>query len=46
MHSKVLLENLREKITWTIIKWILGKMGGKAWTGCNWLRGEISGGIF
>jgi hypothetical protein len=26
------------------LEWILGKLGGKLWTGCNWLRIETKGG--
>jgi hypothetical protein len=28
-----------------ISEWILGKEGGKVWTGCIWLRIGISGGL-
>jgi hypothetical protein len=28
-----------------ILKWILGKQGGKVWTGCIWLRTRTSGGL-
>jgi hypothetical protein len=28
-----------------ILEWILGKVGGKVWTGFRWLRIGISGGI-
>jgi hypothetical protein len=27
------------------VKWILGKSGGKAWTGCVWPRIGTSGGF-
>jgi len=27
-----------------ILEWILGKKGGKLWTGCIWLKMGISGG--
>jgi hypothetical protein len=27
------------------IIWVLGKEGGKVWTGCVWLRNGTSGGI-
>jgi hypothetical protein len=27
-----------------ISEWILGKLGGKMWIGCIWLRTGISGG--
>jgi hypothetical protein len=30
---------------WIILKWILGKQGGKVWTGCIWLRVGTSGGL-
>jgi hypothetical protein len=26
-----------------ILEWILGKLGEKLWTGCNWLRIGTSG---
>jgi hypothetical protein len=29
-----------------ILEWILGKLGGKMWTGCIWLRIGTSGGMF
>jgi hypothetical protein len=29
-----------------ILEWILGKQGGKVWTGCIWLRRGTSGGLF
>jgi hypothetical protein len=28
-----------------ILEWILGKLDGKVWTGCIWLRIGISGGL-
>jgi len=28
-----------------ILEWIVGKQGGKVWTGCIWLRTRISGGL-
>jgi hypothetical protein len=28
-----------------ILGWILEKYGGKAWTGCTWLRIGINGGF-
>jgi hypothetical protein len=28
-----------------ILEWILGKKGGKKWTGCIWLRIRTSGGL-
>jgi hypothetical protein len=28
-----------------ILEWILGKLGGKLWIGCIWLRIEASGGL-
>jgi len=28
-----------------ILEWILGKQGGKVWTGCTWLRIGTSGGL-
>jgi hypothetical protein len=38
------LDGLRH--TWKIVlKWILGKQGGKVWTGCIWLRIGTSGGM-
>jgi hypothetical protein len=27
------------------LEWILGKQGGKVWTGCIWLRIGMSGGL-
>jgi hypothetical protein len=53
MHTKFSSENLKirddsenicvdEKI---ILEWILGKLGGKVWTVCIWLRIVISGGF-
>jgi hypothetical protein len=29
-----------------ILYWILGKYGGKVWTGCIWIRTMTSGGSF
>jgi hypothetical protein len=29
----------------TILEWILGKQGGKVWTGCIWLRIGSGGGF-
>jgi hypothetical protein len=29
-----------------ILEWILGKLGGKVWTGFFWLRTETSGGLW
>jgi hypothetical protein len=29
-----------------IVEWILGKQGGKVWTGFVWLRIGTSGGLF
>jgi hypothetical protein len=28
-----------------ILEWMLGKYGGKMWTGCMWLRAGTSGGL-
>jgi hypothetical protein len=28
-----------------ILEWVLGKYGGKMWTGCIWLRIETNGGL-
>jgi hypothetical protein len=28
-----------------ILEWILGKYGGKVWTGCSWLRIGTSDGL-
>jgi len=28
-----------------ILEWILGKYGGRVWTGCIWFRIGISGGL-
>jgi hypothetical protein len=28
-----------------ILEWILGKLGGKVWTGCIWIRLETNVGI-
>jgi hypothetical protein len=28
-----------------ILDWIVGKQGGKVWSGCNWLRIRTSDGI-
>jgi hypothetical protein len=28
-----------------ILEWILGKLGGKMWTGCIWLMISTSGGM-
>jgi hypothetical protein len=28
-----------------ILEWILGKLGGKMWTGCIWIRIGTSGGL-
>jgi hypothetical protein len=52
MHTKVWSEyangrdysedlSIDERI---ILKWILGKYGGKLWTGCVWFRIGTSGG--
>jgi len=46
MHTKFWPENLKGRdhaedldVNGKIIlKWILGKQGGKVWTGCIWLR--------
>jgi hypothetical protein len=53
MHTTFLLENLKGRdhseylgIDGKIIlEWILGKKGGKLWTGCIWLRIGTSGGL-
>jgi hypothetical protein len=35
----------RPRLTWEIIfERILGKQGGRVWTGCIWLRTQKSGG--
>jgi hypothetical protein len=31
--------------TYIILEWILGKWGGRRWTGCIWLRMGTSGGF-
>jgi hypothetical protein len=37
--NKILVEDLMRRATRKIIlEWILGKQGGKMWTGCIWLR--------
>jgi len=43
MRTQLRLENLGVdgKI---ILKWILGRWGGKMWIGCIWLRIRINGG--
>jgi hypothetical protein len=51
MHTKFWLENLKGKdhsedlgIEGKIIlEWILGKLGGKVWPGCIWLKISASG---
>jgi len=30
----------------TILEWILGKLGGKVWTGCIWLTIRTSNRLF
>jgi hypothetical protein len=44
------LENLKERghsenlgVDGKILEWILGKYGGKVWTGCIWARIGTSG---
>jgi hypothetical protein len=49
MHTIFLLENLKVKdhsedpSVDKILEWTLGKLVGKVWTGCIWLRIRISG---
>jgi hypothetical protein len=46
MHRKNYFENLKGRdhaedpgVEWKIIlDWLLGKYGGKVWTGCIWVR--------
>jgi hypothetical protein len=53
MHTQVLFENLKgrnhlEDLGFNegiILKWILGKYGGKVWIGFIWLRIGTSGGL-
>jgi hypothetical protein len=35
----------RPSVDWKVLKWMLGKLGGKVWTGLIWLRIETSGGL-
>jgi hypothetical protein len=30
---------------WILLEWMLGKYGGKVWTGFIWLRIETNGGL-
>jgi len=52
MNTKCWSENWRDDIAWfgnqnvdlsIILEWILGKQGGKMWTGVIWLRLGSSG---
>jgi len=48
MHTKFQLENPNRKDCSEdpgkiMLKWILGKKGGKVWTGCSWLRTGTTG---
>jgi hypothetical protein len=53
MHTKSWSKNLKKRDHWEdlgvdgriTLRWILGKAGGKVWTGCIWLRIETSGGL-
>jgi hypothetical protein len=53
MHEKFRLGNLKEGYHSEdlgadgrkILEWILGRWGGKLWTGCSWLRIGTSGGL-
>jgi hypothetical protein len=47
MHTKLWLENLKEDlgVDERIPERLLGKYGGKVWTGCIWLRIGTSGGL-
>jgi hypothetical protein len=53
MRSKLWSENFEERDgsedsggdERIILEWILGKQGGKVWTGCIWLSIGTSGGI-
>jgi hypothetical protein len=51
MHTIFYLENLKGRdhledlgVDGKILEWILGKWGGKMWTGCIWLRTGNNGG--
>jgi len=53
MHTIFLFQNLKGKYHSEdlgvdgreILQWILGKQGGKVWTGCIWFRIGTSGGL-
>jgi len=53
MHTKFLSENLKGKDQTVdliidgkiMFEWVLGKLGGKVWYGCSWLRIVTSGGF-
>jgi hypothetical protein len=53
LNSKILIENPEgkrplenlSKDGMIILKWILGKLDGKMWTGCIWLRIGICCGL-